>query len=474
MSFDLVFLGIVAAALVAAFRAGRRAPDDLEAFLLADRLAPGWLSGAALVAVDATALTVVALPALSFARDLRALPFLLGAAVARVWGAYALAPALRSAEGLSVYSLLGEVFGPRTRRAAGAVFVLSRVAAAGVRLAAAAAALSVLCSGSPAVWGLALLVLALALCLPRGLSGVLASDVVQCAALAACVLIILGVCVYYADGGLASLWLEAQLGGRLTPALWGPRLGHGFLRAMWRTPDVAAGAFLTGAIASAAAFGADHEGAQKIMAAASEGEAGRSLLWAAAGSLLLSFLFLLSGAALFGLYRLTPAFSLPNRAGDIVAHFAGTVLSPALRAVATAAVVLAAADLPLTSLSASVLDDFGLPARLRSLRWARALCAAFAAVIFLWALGCAGSAGLGRWSFEVSTIGFGALLGLVCAAVLSSAGTDRAALALGLALVIAGAVAAAAHMGEIRLSWTWLGPIAALSAAALAGPYGLG
>ncbi len=464
--YHAVFLLIVAAALAAALFTGRRrAPRDLEEFFLYDRVAPPWLSAAALVAVDATALTVVALPALSFERDLRAFPFMLGALAARVWGAYALAPALRTAKGMSVYSLLGELFGPLTRRLSAAVFLVSRVAAAGVRLAAAAAALSALCGGSPAVWGMALVALALVLCVPRGLSGVLWSDAVQCAALALAAAAVLGSCVYYADGGVASLWLEAQRGGRLSLALWGPHLGRGFWRAMWTTPDLAAGAFFTGAVASLAAFAADHEGAQKLMAAASEDGAGRALLWSALGSFALSAAFLTAGAALYGLYRLTPGFSLPDRAADIMPHFAATVLPGPLRGLVAAAVVLAAADLPLTSLAASAVDDL-LPARLRRVSVARALCAAFALLLFLWALGS--SSGLGRASFEISTIGFGALLGLVLAGVFTSATTDRAALALGISILIAGGVAAATHAGAIRLSWTWLAPIAALASWALA------
>lgn len=468
--WDWLVLGtLVAVALSAAWFSGRL-PEDEEAFLLADRLVPPSLSAAALTAVDATALTVVALPALSFAGDLSAFPFLVGAAAARIWGAFAFAPALYSAKGSSVYSLLEQVFGPRTRKSGASVFVISRLAASGVRLAAGAAALSALFAGPMWAWTAALALLGLALALPRGLEGVLWSDVVQCLVLLSAALVILLACVRFADGGFSSLVSEASQGGRLTLAHW--HWGRGFFRLLWRSPDVALGSFCTGFIASAAAFGADHESAQKLMAAASEEKASLALLGSAAGTFLLSGLFLLCGAALYGLYRLTPAFSLPERPDDIVAHFASTVLPAGLKGLVAAAVALASADLPLTALAACALDDLGVAGGRRGLSAARSLCVAAAALVAVWAILCAlrGS----RASFEISAIGFGALLGLMLAGVFTSAGTDRGALALGLALLLAGALGAASHAGAIRLSWTWLGPLAAVAAFAFASPYGLG
>lgn len=461
--FDaLVLVAVFGAALAGAWR-GRR--PSIERFL-GEPGERGWRAAFGLAGVDLTAITLIGLPAQSFGGDLRAVWLIAGALAGRALCAFFLVPGLYG-RGSTVYAALESAFGAGGRRAAGLVFIPSRAAASGVRLGAAAAALAALCGGPPIFWAFAVAAASAALILPRGLPGALAAAVVQCGAAALAGLTALAVCVWLADGGVASLWFMAQTGERLSLAAPELSLWAGF----WSRPDAALGSFFAGLLAAGASFAGDHEGAQKWLSAPNEESASRAALGAAAGAAALSLLFLSLGTALYALYRLTPGFSQPERAADVAAHFAGTLLPSGARGLFAAAILLVAADLPGLSLAASARDDLGV-GRSRSLRVTRLAAAGGVVLCLAWALVCSRWEGLARASLVFSTIGFGALFGAVAASALTTASGETAILGFFGALLIGLGLGVAGEAGRLTLAWTWLGPLTALASFLLCGPYG--
>lgn len=457
------FLLVLAAALAAAVR-GRK--PTIERFLGEPGESP-WRVAAGLAAVDLSALTMISLPAYAFGLDLRGAWLVAGAALGRAACALFLVPAVYG-KGATVYAPLEAAFGASARRAAGWVFGVSRVAAAGVRLAAAAAALAGLCGGSARAWAAAATGAAAALSLPRGLPGLLSAGAVQCAAVFAALAGAAGVCVWLADGGVASLWAMARQGERLAFFDAARPLWAGF----WSRSDAPLGSLAAGALASAASFAGDHEGAQKWLAAPDEESASRATLGAAALAGLAAAGYLALGAALYGLYRLTPGFSQPDRAADVVAHFGATLLPAGLRGLFAAALLLSCSDLPGLSLAAGARADLGWGARSRRLWSVRGTSAAALALCLLWGLACLSSDWLARTSLVFSTIGFGALLGAVAAAAKTTASGESALLGFCGALALGVALGVACERGAVTLAWTWLGPLTALASFLLCGPLG--
>lgn len=459
----LVFAAVLAAAFTGAIR-GRR--PSIERFFGEPGERP-WRAAAGLAGADLSALTMVALPAYAFGLDLRAFWLVAGAVLGRAACALFLVPGLYG-RGPTLYAALESAFGPAARRWGAWLFLLSRAAGSGVRLAAAAVALAALCGGGPWQWALACAAVALALTLPRGLPGSLAAAVVQCAAVAAAGLAAAAVCAYLADGGTAALWEIAAQGGRLSLGGAGRELWAGF----WSHADAPLGSFLAGALTAGATFAGDHEGAQKWLAAPDEEAASRAALAGAAIAAACSILYVVLGTAVYGLYRLTPAFSQPERGSDVAVHFAATLLPGGLRGLFAAALLLASCDLPALSMAASARYDLGFGARSRSLTAARAAAAAAILLCLAWAFACSGSDWLGRSSLVFSTIGFGALFGAAAAAAITTASGESALLGFFGALALGAALGIACERGAITLAWTWLGPLTSVAAFLLCGPYG--
>jgi Na+/proline symporter len=439
---------------------------DSEDFILASRVASPMLCAFGLVAVDLGALTLAALPESSARVGIILVPFIFGAWAGRLAGAFWLAGRVFRSEGLSVYSRLEESFGPRTRQGAAVVFGLSRLAASGVRVAAAVAALSALFGISEPLLAIGLGVFAWLIVFPSGLRGVLRVGVLGVLSTLACLLCGLAVCVHFSDGGWRALWEAGRVNGLLSPA---PIFGAPFLRGIFRRPELAFSAFATSGIQALGTTIADFEFSQKLMAAPSEKDARRALLWASFGSALISLLAVLFGILLSGLYRLTPAFPMPEK-GAMLVSFISALFPPGARGLFAFAIILSACALPLLSLSASALEDLGwAKATQNDLRWA----SAGAAVACLsWAWVCANVPVLAGISFEVAPIGFGALFGLFAAALWTEASGERCLWGLAFGLATALSLSAAVHAGAISLAWTWLGPIAAAVSFAFASSLG--
>src|SRR5436190_19500299 len=121
---------------------GRR-EESLKDFALGGRRIPWWAVLASIIAAETTAATFFGAPGEGFAlRSYTYLQLALGTIIARILVSYIFIKPYYDYKVFSIYEYLTARFGPRTKNAASAVFMVTRLLASGARLYFAAIALA--------------------------------------------------------------------------------------------------------------------------------------------------------------------------------------------------------------------------------------------------------------------------------------------------------------------------------------------
>lgn len=450
----------VAAAVTAGmFWVARRAAGErptAKDWLLAGRSVPSWAAAASFAATEFSAMTILGVPVVAFREDWSSLQFFAGSVAARVLVAAVFAPLFHASEAPTVYGWLGSRFGPLTRRAAAALFFLTRLLASSVRLMVAGAAVGAL-SGLGAVPAVLALALAGALYVRRGgLKAVVWTNVYQLAVVAGAGLLTVAFLVHRIDGGLGGALGLAQRADKLDLG------GAGFLAFL--------AALVNGFFGAAGSFATDQEMAQKLITTRSPAEARRAglLSIALSGASLLLFLFV--GTLLWVFYKQNPGLALPEPLDRLYPHFAGAAMPRFVRGAVLMAVVMAAVDSPLASLSSAFVADVwsprAAPSEEETLATARRASDVSAAALALLACWLAGHEGALWLAFKVGGATYGALLGVFALGVWSPRRGDRSgAAALVVTALVCGLLLPLCESGVLPFGWSWLVPFgAALSA----------
>jgi solute:Na+ symporter, SSS family len=470
----LVFLALLGAMTALGWRAGERTASA-EEFYRGGRRMP-WLAAAlALVAAEVSALTIIGLPATAFRGDWTFLQFFLGAAAARVLVAFVFVPAFFKDGGETIYAYLGERFGPMTRKAAAGSFVASRLLIAGVRLLAASVA-----AGALMGWGPLPTLILFTLVALVGLSRGGAAAAVWTGAFQAAVILGAGglsalYLLHRADGGLPAVMNLVAAAGKLHWLDWGPSpLAPGFLERFFSDSSVFVVAVLTGFFGSAAAFGTDHELAQKLLVVKDSRESRGALLVSTAGSLLVLLTYLAIGTLLFVFYKQNPGLALPDRLDRIFPHFASTGMPRVLRGLVLSAIVMASIDAPLASLASVFMIDLR-PAFLRAggaggeLQLARRCAAGFALILAALAAVFAVSDTALSVAFKAGGVTSGPLLGVFVLGLATKRRGDLPVVsALGAMVALNLFLLALSEHGLLPFGWSWLVLLGTLGTCGLA------
>src|SRR5271165_235622 len=124
-------LGITALGLY--FRRNLQSTTD---YFLGGRTAPWWALALSIVATETSTLTIVGTPALAFAGNLTFLQLVLGYLVGRVVIVLLFLPHYFRGEFYTAYQLMERRFGAKVKAVAASTFLVTRVLAEGVRVAA--------------------------------------------------------------------------------------------------------------------------------------------------------------------------------------------------------------------------------------------------------------------------------------------------------------------------------------------------
>jgi SSS family transporter len=338
-----------------------RQQRDTVDFFLARRRVPWWAACLSFLATEISAVTIISVPATAYSENWEYVQFFVGSSLAKFAVAYLFIPAFYRHDVTTIYEFLGHRFGRASQVTASIFFFVTRLAGSGVRLMAAALAVSILL-GWPLVPTLAVFTVVSILYI--GLGGVTAvvwTNVFQALMFLAAGATTLAYLIAHIDGGLAAVASVAGQAGRLNVIDWGPAPGApDFWRRVLTDPNIVWVAVLNGLVGSMAAFGTDHDLMQRLLTVETRRESQRTLSLTPLGTLLTLAIYLGLGASLYTFYAQHPDFPV-SRPDAILPHFVQQVMPAVLRGFMLSAIVLASIDSPLGSLAASFVTDIYRP-----------------------------------------------------------------------------------------------------------------
>ena len=465
-ALDIGIVALYLSAIVAMSYAFARRQHTGEDYFLAGRSMRGSTLAISILANQASAVSLVGAPAFVALREgggLRWLQYELALPLAMLVLIVLFLPALRSVPGSSIYAYAEQRFGRPTRQALAGSFLLSRGLSLGVILYASALVVST-ALGWPVTWSiLAIGVFSVAYTSLGGLAADIWSDVAQF------VLLWLGTFVaaayIFVHGGrdvLAAIPLS-----RAEPLILDATgLRDGTTFAFW--PMLLGGFFLY-----LSYYGCDQSQAQRLLAARTDADAKRALVWNGLLRFPLVLTYCVFGLLLAGLLRVDPAFAeqMATRPADsLVPTFMMSYLPSGLRGLLLAAILAAAMssiDSALNSLAAVTLEDVvGIPPDRQSVWLSRAVSLAWGLFAVASGLVFARSGGgILEMINQVGSAFYGPVLAVFTLGVLAPRLTGHTALAGLLAGLATNLALARVAPG---VSWLWWNPAGFLVACGVA------
>src|ERR1700687_530694 len=334
-----------------AFRRGQTTVRD---YFLGGRTAPWWALALSIVATETSTLTIVGTPALAFAGNLTFLQFVFGYLVGRVVIVLLFLPHYFRGEYYTAYQMMERRFGAKVKAVAASTFLVTRVLAEGVRIAAIALVVTAALGTGQRTSILLIMTLVLIYTFEGGMKAVIWTDVVQF--------------VRYISGSLAAFFLLLhQIPGGWETIVQAAAPAHKFrifdfsfsltnpakLYTFWS--GLIGGAFFT-----MGSHGTDQTIVQRLLAAKSERQSKMALL---ASGVIIFFqfaLFLVLGVMLYAWHGAPVIYPGQSYEGEFSA-FIVTAMPSGMRGIMIAAIVAVAmsnASGSLNSLAASTVMDF--------------------------------------------------------------------------------------------------------------------
>ena len=453
-----------------------REQRDTADFFLARRRVPWWAACLSFLATEISAVTIISVPATAYSENWEYAQFFVGSSLAKLAVAFLFIPAFYRHQVTTIYEFLAHRFGPASQITGSIFFFVTRLAGSGVRLMAAALAVSVLL-GWPLVPTIAVFTIVSILYIAAGgVKAVVWTNVVQALVFLTAGAATLAFLLSQIDGGLATVVRVAGEAGRLNVVNWGPAPGDpNFWRRVFSDPNIVWVAVLNGFVGSMAAFGTDHDLMQRLLTVETRRESQRTLALTPIGTLVTLAIYMTLGAGLYVFYTTHPALPV-SRPDEILPHFVQQVMPEVLRGLMLSAIVLASIDSPLGSLSASFVTDIYRPLLVRGrserhyLLVSRVAVVVFGLVLGLLAYGFSFFDRILWLAFKIAGVTFGSLLGVFLLGLLTRRPVSDAA------NVVAMVAMAAVNLGLLILSetkvlpfaWSWLVILGTLGTMALA------
>jgi SSS family solute:Na+ symporter len=437
----------------------RRGQSTVRDYFLGGHTAPWWALALSIVATETSTLTIVGTPALAYAGNLTFLQFVFGYLVGRVAIVLLFLPHYFRGEYYTAYQLMERRFGAKVKAVAASTFLVTRVLAEGVRIAAIALVVKAALSTGQQTSILLIMALVLIYTFEGGMKAVIWTDVVQF--------------TLYISGSLAAFFLLLhRIPGGWETIVQAAAPAHKFrifdfsfsltnpakLYTFWS--GVIGGTFFT-----MGSHGTDQTIVQRLLAAKSERESKLALLASGVIILLQFALFLVLGVMLYAWHGAPTVFA-GHSYDTVFPDFIVTAMPSGARGAIIAAIIAVAmsnASGSLNSLAASSVVDFqhlrGLrvleenPERLlRRSRWMTLVWGIALAILGTVQWGPMLEAGL-----TIAAITLGSLLGLFLLSFLFPRATAPGVLTgmfVGLATILY------VHF-RTSLLWTWYVPLSA-------------
>ena len=476
---DLLVLVLYVAGVVWLGARFSRRQRTVRDYFLTGRQVPWWALLGSIVATETSTITLISVPGYAFGADLTFLQLAFGYVVARVLVALLLLPLFFRTELLTVHQLLTTRFGSAAGRAAAALFLATRSLSDGLRLFATGLVLATVLATLPAAERLAgalapaadgatvllvaaIVVVGAATLLYTLLGGMLAvvwTDVAQMIVYLGGALLAGGVLLAEIPGGWTEVATRAGAAGKFRLFDFALDLSRSYT--FWS--GLVGGVFLT-----AATHGADQLLVQRYLCCRSVADARRALVASGFVVLVQFWLLLLIGIMLWTYYTAhdPAALAALSSSGQVQTDrvfpaFMTSHLPTGARGLVVAAMVAAAMSTLSSSLNASAaatVGDFYMPLTrgvrsaghyLRAARWATVGWGAVQVLVALAAIAL--SQRVVDEALGVQSFTGGLLLGALLLCFLAK----RAAAAVPIAGLLAGAVVLLAVRVATDVSWQW-------------------
>ena len=441
-----------------------RQQRDTRDFFLARRRVPWWAVCLSFLATEVSAVTIISVPATAYSENWHYFQFFIGSSLAKFAVAFLFIPAFYRFDCTTIYEFLFHRFGRRTQITASIFFFVTRLTGSGVRLMAAALAVSILI-GWPIVPTLVLFTaISIVYIASGGVKAVVWTNVFQALMFLVAGAVTLAFLISGIDGGLATILKVAGEAGRLDVVNWGPAPGApDFWRRVFTDPNIVWVAILNGLVGSMAAFGTDHDLMQRLLTVETRRESQVTLSLTPLGTLLTLAIYLSLGAALYTFYATHPGLSV-SRPDEILPHYVQQVMSAPFRGLMLTAIVLASIDSPLGSLAASFVTDIYRPVLVRGRSEAHYLLVSRTSVlVFGVILGVIAYAfsffDKILWlAFKIAGVTFGSLLGVFLLGLLTQRRVaDGANIAAMVVMALVNLVLLTLSETKVLpLAWSWL------------------
>src|SRR5437660_3674597 len=311
----LYFFIIIAIGL----RMGRK-EDNLEDFALGGRRIPWWAVLASIIAAETTAATFFGAPGEGFAlRSYTYLQLALGTIIARILVSYIFIKPYYDYKVFSIYEYLTVRFGTRTKNAASAVFMITRLLASGARLYFAAIALALayeMISGTRPNQTqtlliyigatIAIVILTAIYTTLGGIKAVIWTDLIQASIMIGSALVALGLLYSAIPGG----WHEivARHGGFgvsdfLSTGLDPAKTGWEKWKGMFAIEYTIFAALIGATFITMATHGTDQDMVQRMLTAPDVRRSRRSLIMSGLADIPIAFIFLSIRLLLWSFYH---------------------------------------------------------------------------------------------------------------------------------------------------------------------------
>ena len=461
---DYTVLALALAVLLAiGFFFGRQQRDTSD-FFLGRRRVPWWAACLSFLATEISAVTIISVPATAYSENWEYIQFFVGSSLAKFAVAFLFIPAFYRHDVTTIYEFLHDRFGRASQVTASLFFFVTRLLGSGVRLMAAALAVSILMAW-PLQPTIAVFILVSIIYIGTGgVKAVVWTNVFQAGVFLVAGAVTLGYLLYHIDGGLAAVAAVAGEAGRLNVINWGPAPGApDFWRRILTDPNIVWVAVLNGLVGSMAAFGTDHDLMQRLLTVETRGKSQRTLSLTPLGTLATLVIYLGLGSALYTFYAQHPALPVP-RPDEILPHFVQQVMPGALRGLMLSAIVLASIDSPLGSLAASFVTDIYRPLLVRGgterhyLFVSRVSVVVFGIVLGLLAHAFSAFDRILWLAFKIAGVTFGSLLGVFLLGLLTRrpvADTANVVAMVAMALVNF-LLLVLSETGTLHFAWSWL------------------
>jgi SSS family transporter len=294
----------------------RREPSGAGEYFLANRRMPAWAVAFSVIASSLSVATFIGVPESVYKGNMTFMSTTIGSLIAVAVVAGFFIPAFYRANVTTVYGLLEQRFGPATKQAASAAFMVGRLFASGSRVYIAAIPLAMVLFGAEAEKSPAHLMAAIGLLsfvavaytLIGGIASVIWTDVLQTLVLVGAALGAVFVLLHHIDLPLGDIWQHLQeplADGTTKTTLAQAGLERG---KPWLGFDASQNYTLLTAIfgfslINMAAYGTDHDLAQRMLTCKSPLKGSRSAWTAILMSLPITMIFMTIGALLFVFYK---------------------------------------------------------------------------------------------------------------------------------------------------------------------------